>query len=334
VLQQLSAMLATPHKLALVQFRSLMQSHTRLQLAWALVESGVTGLLAEPRDFESIREALEPTRPDLLRSLLDLAVGHGLLSKSNGHYRPRGALVRALCHPSGAPLADMLGELCLYHGDVIRRLPDRIRGDPDGDYLAQYGPLVAGSSRIVEPFLRGFAVEAVGRTEPRRVLEIGCGSGIYLRHYADAHPGHHGVAVDLDPKVVGLARANLERWGLSERFEVRSEDIRSPSPHLDGPFDVVTSFQNVYYFTAEERVAWFGAVRERLAAGGVLAIASALHDDRPFGAYFDLVLASTSGCYPLPSIEELETELHEAGFEQVDRRRLLLGEALWGLLAR
>ncbi len=49
--------------------------------------------------------------------------------------------------------------------------------------------------------------------------------------------------------------------------------------------------------------------------------------------FFSLVLASTEGCYPLPTVEALEGELRAAGFTTVVRRRLFFAEAIWGLVA-
>jgi 4-hydroxy-2,2'-bipyrrole-5-carbaldehyde O-methyltransferase len=68
----------------------------------------------------------------------------------------------------------------------------------------------------------------VAERHPRRVLDVGCGTGVYLAHAATAGDLQlTGLGVDLDATVVGLARQRLADAGLAERFEVRQADIRA-----------------------------------------------------------------------------------------------------------
>lgn len=50
--------------------------------------------------------------------------------------------------------------------------------------------------------------------------------------------------------------------------------------------------------------------------------------------YFSLILLSTQGCHRLPSIEQLCAELQAAGFQQLQKERLIPGDAVWGISAR
>ena len=101
-----------------------------------------------------------------------------------------------------------------------------------------------------------------GKNRPVRILEVGCGSGVYLRHAAEANPLATGIGVDMHEEVVELAAANLAVWGIADRFLVVQADIRRGLPSVPdiGSFDLVTLYNNIYYFTPEERMALFRLV--------------------------------------------------------------------------
>jgi cyclopropane fatty-acyl-phospholipid synthase-like methyltransferase len=168
-----------------------------------------------------------------------------------------------------------------------------------------------------------------------RIIEVGCGSGVYLRYAAHLNPQATGLGIDMQEGVVRHAAENLRKWGIGERFRVLHADIRNPPPELDGPFDLATLYNNTYYFAPEERPDLFRSLRSRLAPGGALGIVSAMRGKgSAFTIDLDLVLRSTVGNTALPDLDELTTQLKESGFESVDRIRLVPVEPLYGLVAR
>src|SRR5215211_7886926 len=147
----------------------------------------------------------------LLASLLEMGVLLGELGQAKGRYRLRGARARALSRPDGDPLAALIQEYLTYHNSVYRELAARLRGAPVGDYLAGTGTLIARSSRITEPFIAHFIRSVVKPRGPLRILEVGCGSGVYLHHAALVNPQSTGVGLDMQADVVEHARGNLAR---------------------------------------------------------------------------------------------------------------------------
>ena len=116
---------------------------------------------------------------------------------------------------------------------------------------------------VAEPLIGPFLGGVVRPRGARRILEVGCGSGVNLRHVA-AIEGTTGLGVDVDPDVVAQAARNLATWGLTDRFAVAQVDVREqsegrPPPELAGPWDLVLLMQNVYYFAGDERADLFGA---------------------------------------------------------------------------
>ena len=237
-----------------------------------------------------------------------------------------------MARPRGRAVASMLHETLTYHGDVFIHLPDRLEGAPPRDYLAQYASLVAESSRIMEPFFWPFVEGVIGKDRGKRILELGCGSGAYLGLYAALHREHRGVGIDIDAQVVDAAKTVLNENGHSDRFALRQGDMREADAFVGGPYDVITAYQNVYYFDAAERVAIWRSCKRALAQDGRVLIVTPTSGG-PMSDYFSLILLSTIGCNRLPSIDELSSELREAGFDQQKRTRLVPGDQVWGISA-
>lgn len=92
------------------------------------------------------------------------------------------------------------------------------------------------------------AIRRLGIAAGQRVLEVGCGSGVFLRAAADR--GADVVGVDASEALVALARE------LVPEADVRVGDMQF-LPFDDGTFDVVAGFNS--FFFAEDMVA---ALRE------------------------------------------------------------------------
>jgi len=311
-----------------------LQSFVRVHFLYAAASTGLLRALRRPTSTRDLVHDLHVRRPNLLEGLLALGVALGELSVRDGVYRLRGVRSKALVGKRGDPLVATIEEYATYHSSVYRELAARMRGAPLGDYLRGTGDMIARSSRVLEPFVADFARMAVEKRGPMSILEVGCGSGIYLKHAARANSMASGVGVDLQPEVVELAARNLARWGLDGRFKVMQGDIRQPPAGLEGPFDVATLYNNIYYFIPEERPALFKTLKDQLASGGRLAIVSAMRGPSVATNDLDLILRSTAGCTALPTTAELRAQLMESGFSSVKETSLVPLESLYGLVAQ
>lgn len=323
----------TPHLRATFQLFRDLRASLRVHFLFAAFDSGLLDALQTPASPEELQTRLGIRRPELFASLLEMGVALGELGRDQGRYRLKGPRARALAAASGDPLAAFLQEHVSYHGSVYRHLAERVRGEPPGNYLEDTGNLVARSSRIMEPFVAGFVHRVVGHLRPARILEIGCGSGIYLRHAAEAYPAITGMALDLQPQVAEQARKNLAAWGLGGHFQIRAGDIRRPPTDITGPFDLITLYNNIYYFAAEERRALFERLFTFLRAGAPLALVSPVQGKDVEALNFDLVLQSTRGCTRLPAMGELADQLRASGFGRIKTESLGPGLGLYGVLA-
>jgi 4-hydroxy-2,2'-bipyrrole-5-carbaldehyde O-methyltransferase len=170
--------------------------------------------------------------------------------------------------------------------------------------------------------------------QPRRILDVGCGTGVYLRHAALLREDLVGVGLDLNPRVAEQARRNLAAWGAADGFEIRSGDVREAMSQLEGTFDLILLFQMLDYFTDEDRLKLLRDAKARLASGGALVIVAETKGDNVISRHLDVLEASTEGEKGLPELEAVLADMGQLGFSSVKAKRILPGGTLIGFLAR
>lgn len=99
----------------------------------------------------------------------------------------------------------------------------------------------AGLPKIaVSPQQGKFLSLLAAATGARRVLEIGTLGGFSTIWLArGAGPAGHVTTLEYEPKHAEVARANLDRAGLSDRVEVVVGAALDSLPNVTGPFDLV-----------------------------------------------------------------------------------------------
>src|SRR6266540_3827937 len=215
------------------------------------------GLLEElrrrPATVDQLSDRLAIGNPALLDAFLRLGVALGELRCRAGRWSLRGRRGKALAVPGADTMRAMAQEAVHYDAAVYAGLAVHLRGAPPDDYLAAAGAVIARASRLVEPVLAPLLRSVVAERRPRRVLDVGCGTGVYLVHAATAGgPKLTGLGVDLDAGVVDLARRRLADARLAGRFDVRHADVRTAELEA-ASFDLVLLFQNIYYFAEDQR---------------------------------------------------------------------------------
>lgn len=295
--------------------------------------SGLLALLAQgPATFESIAEHVgaEGQGKEALEAWLQLGVRLKLLGRDGRSYLLRG-LAAALAKPENDAALAMVQEIAGLHHKLIAETVPRVRGGDLFTLADQDGELIARSSRILE----AFQAEAIQRTFPAqgavRLLEIGCGSGVYLKHAAAVNAALTAVGVELQPAVAEAARTNLRNWGLEDRVKVEAGDIRAKTP--TELFDIATLYNNIYYFAVEEREALLRHIAGFLKPGGFLLLTTCCQGGSIGSEALNLWGAATAGCGRLPSEEEMVDQLRLAGYSPVKTMNLLRGERFLALQA-
>jgi len=294
-----------------------------------LAAAGESGLLDRlvtgPATLDSLAEffAASGQGREALEAWLQMGVRLRLLSLGHRGYTLRG-LAKALARPENDPTLAMVEEVAGLHHKLISATLPKLRSGELWSLADQDGELIARSSRVLE----AFQAEVIRRTFPKRgalrLLEIGCGSGVYLRYAAMDNPSLTALGVELQPLVAEAARTNLRNWGLEGRVKVEDGDFRAKA--TGELFDIATLYNNIYYFPVEERVALFERIGSFLRPGGFLLLTTCCQGGSVATEALNLWGAATNGAGRLPAEVELVRQLGRAGYATVKTKNLIPGE--------
>ena len=289
----------------------------RLQLIAAALDLGLLDALGEgPASTEQLAGRLGATEQELLAAYLRVLAAAGLIT-GEGTWRltrfGRAVLgddvVRATYEGFGG-----------YHTELYRDLPALLRGGPGRRDTAEQGQVIARLSTALYPLVRELLVRAVAERRPARVLDIGCGAGLYLAAMLEAAPYATGIGVDADPDAAALARRTLAERGLADRASIEAVDIQEllgagRAAALTDGIELALLANVIYYLPVDERVELLRAVARLLAPGGALVVVTTVAGPQLFSRHLDLVLRAQDGRMELPAVDVLLGQLHEAGLQ-------------------
>lgn len=123
---------------------------------------------------------------------------------------------------AGEPLSRIFGER-EFRGLPFYLSPDTLDPRPDTEVLVEAALAYAATL-----------------TEPPRILDMGTGTGCILLSLLHALPNAYGVAVDLSPGAVDVARQNARRHGVESRADIRCGSWFEPI-RADEQFHIIVS---------------------------------------------------------------------------------------------
>jgi SAM-dependent methyltransferase len=309
---------------------SIMKLEGSLIFYHAAIETGLLKILAKPSTLDEIANELNITNKQLFYSFLNLGCTLKEISLKNEKYRLSGSMAKALV--SNTPLAELIKETVQYHADVARRLDTYLLHNKKGDYLKDFGGIIAESSRVLEPLIKAFIYHTVKKSSSLTILEFGCGAGEYLRYYVDINRNNSGLAIDIDASAVAVARKKIIKNNIEENFTVMQGNILKTDTIKDKSFDLVTSYSNMHYFSDEERRDLFASIHKLLNNNGRFMLATGFKSKSLSSSYYDLIFSATQGLYPLPDFNDILSDLKKCGFARVKSVNLF-GESFKGVVA-
>jgi ubiquinone/menaquinone biosynthesis C-methylase UbiE len=134
--------------------------------------------------------------------------------------------------------------------------------------------------------LRDALVElSPGRRRTARLLDVGCGTGSFLREVKANWPRLHVTGLDLSPHYLAVARRALAAWSRTRFVEGAAEAM----PFANGEFDIVTCIYLFHELPARVRRAVVAEMHRLLRPGGTLILVDSLQlgDEPDYDAMLD-----------------------------------------------
>jgi SAM-dependent methyltransferase len=106
-------------------------------------------------------------------------------------------------------------------------------------------------------------------TDQGRLLDVGCGFGLFAAYFGQTQPRRRIVGVDPDARRIGLARRVADRLGLREHTFIVGDVRDAP---IEGPFDAAYVLDVMHHLPPEDQRPVLERLRALLAPGGMLVI--------------------------------------------------------------
>lgn len=136
--------------------------------------------------------------------------------------------------------------------------------------VGSYDSVVIRSySRLRFVILRQIFLEEIGQYLPRsgRILDLGCGFGLFSLYFAMLEPGRSIVGVDANPQRIDFARRSADRLGLTN-VEYRVAD--ATDWESEEPFDAIYLLDLVHHLPKESVPGFLEKLRSGLGEGGTM----------------------------------------------------------------
>ena len=158
-----------------------------------------------------------------------------------------------------------------------------IAAAPSFDAPEVFGRVAIGKiARALPPFERLYAQIRFSILRPKllsvmdlllpdkgRILDVGCGFGLFAAYFGQTHPGRSIVGVDPDARRVAMAERVARSLDLRNHRFIAT-DVRTAS--LEGPFDAVYVLDVMHHIPAGAQRGVLERLHDLLAPGGVLLI--------------------------------------------------------------
>lgn len=159
-------------------------------------------------------------------------------------------------------------------------------------------------------------IRAVSRGRPIRMLDVGCGTGLFVSAVREALPAVKIVAIDL---VVEMLTKGRLRWQsqMGDVLAVQGDSERLPfSP---ASFDIVTCANSFHHYPRQDRA--MAEMRRVLKPGGRLMIIDGYRDNLWGWLIYDVCVAAVEGEVRHASAARFRELMTDAGLQAIAQRR-------------
>ncbi|WP_438008278.1 class I SAM-dependent methyltransferase [Sorangium sp. So ce321] len=294
----------------------MMELFTTAGVIWTAQETGLVGALRSgPRPAAAYAEELGLDRR-ATQLVLETLVALGVACREGDAFEasPRVKSMRRPEWQGSVPLENVWSHVPAFvrTGQPIARMD----GAP-AEREASYRGAVSGLAALVAPVARALAAKLPAA--PPRVLDVGCGAGVWGLSIAERFPGAHVTGLDF-PAVLEAFTARAASLNLTDRVATLPGDMHAvPLPACG--FDLVV-IGNVLRLEQPERArALLARLAAAVAPGGALLVVDALAAGTPererARALYALGLALRTESARVHSPAAITAWLEEAGLRAV-----------------
>jgi hypothetical protein len=308
----------------------------RSKLLMTGIELKVFDHLAEPASAEAVAQRIG-THPGNTGVLLDGLASMDLLEKKKNLYRNTPVAQEFLLENT----ASYLGGTFLFTSNMfvqsgLENMQELVKNGPPAMPAKDVSSeeMWAHCARTGANYQRGGMAQRVAeivRNLPEfptfgKMLDLGCGAGLYGIAIVADHPDMKGVLFDR-PEVVGVARDFVDEYEMQDRMAVMAGDYLQ-DPIGEG-YDLVWA-SNTLNFAKHDIDSVMGKIHEALNPGGVfVSLSDGLTDEgtKPPEMLLGMILIAMSGWNMSFDQGFLADSMQRVGFETVRSRTL---DILWG----
>jgi ubiquinone/menaquinone biosynthesis C-methylase UbiE len=158
-------------------------------------------------------------------------------------------------------------------------------------------------------------IRDVAGSRHTRILDVGCGTGLFAERLRTALPQCEIYAVDLVP---GMLDRGQPRWRQNREhiFPVLGDSERLPFE--SGCFDIVTCANSFHHYPRQDRA--IAEMRRVLRSGGRLMVIDGYRDSLWGWFIFDVCVATVEGAIHHASARRFRELMTEAGLHGVSQR--------------
>ncbi|NOU49893.1 class I SAM-dependent methyltransferase [Pseudoalteromonas sp. JBTF-M23] len=275
---------------------------------------------------------LDGTKQEALSAWLECGVRLKELTYKNGQYALKGKLSKHLAKQENQIAAAMFEEAIRYHYDALLSAPTRMQNNHAYQLADQDGSLIARSSQILEPFVEEAIEWCLKRvsTEPKHILEVGCGAGQYLVYLHNRLPACEITAIDYQLAVVEQAQRTLSANQITN-IDLRHESFFELAG--ESSYDLITLHNNIYYFPQRQRMQVLNHAYKLLKPGGQLLMTTSCQGGSSAISALNLWFSLSDVGGVLPDAQQLTSTLKQAQFSEVQHKRLMPGESYFAFAA-
>jgi cyclopropane fatty-acyl-phospholipid synthase-like methyltransferase len=221
----------------------------------------------------------------------------------------------------------LLKEMMELHIPTLIKYPKMMQEDKKESFNQnKHGMVVAQTSSLLEQLAVPRVMKVMKKANPKRVVDVGCGSGGYLLKLSKKFPKAAMLGIELNEDVAEEAKRNCRE---QEQIEILCKDVQEWRPESKVDFVMLNNI--LHYISPKKRITLFKNINDWLNRKGTLSVVTPIYKSKQggqFSSVFNSFFTAFDNLYPLPSEDDLEELARQAGLK-VEKMKPVIKEGGW-----